>query len=107
MPSPESSNVPTSMPEPEGGNFLKAEHIQDGDTIKIIGNLRAGEAGGFSPFIISVEHKGEVYDFGLKPKSGNYSRLYSAFGPDPRRWKGKSFKVKRATHMNKEYVQLQ
>lgn len=95
------------MPEPEGGNFLKAEHIQDGDTIKIIGNIRAGDPGGFSPFIISVEHKGEVYDLGLKPRSGNYTRLYSAFGPDPRKWKGKSFKVKRAVHMNQAYVQLQ
>lgn len=95
-----------SFDKPEGGgSFLKAAHIGKGASVKIIGNARPGT--GFSDYFLDVKLGKQEFVFGLKKTSGNFRRLFDRFGANPKKWEGKTIKVKPAENMGKTYVQVQ
>ncbi len=109
LPEPEENLKPLGkLPEPEAGlPFLKPADLKNGKgELVIIGNLRRAPEGSFSDLLVDVRIGREQRVWGLRLKSGNYARLYQAFGADPKKWVGKKVKVEVGTHRGKEYVRV-
>ena len=111
LPTPK-GNISGKLPAPSSNGsanfapFLKVEHIGKGATLKAVGNVRDSGGKFGAGIVLDVALGKKTYSMTVKFESGNYSRLYEMFGADPKRWKGKSFKVVRAEYLGKEYVQV-
>lgn len=118
MKAPKPSGAPqggrslTQAPAPNtsgggGSSYLKAEHIaQRGTTaLTFLGGAKSstGQYGAGVDLPVVVGKK--KYTFTVKFESGNYPRLYTRFGSNFAKWKGK-VKVCVAQHLGKNYVQV-
>ncbi len=83
----------------EGGNFLKADDVKDGDLITfkaegkwVESQWKYADGNAKKQYIMPIDYKGAEYNISI----GSYSKeeLIPAYGNDTAKWVGKNAKIK-------------